>query len=116
MGLGVWIVRRPLRSRSVVMMETNMAYVVNASHSEHGLSAQITHARFSKAEIEIVGWLVGRTIAEVERELICATLAHYFGNRTRAAGVLDISIRALRNKIHEYKASGIAVPAPSQMD
>jgi DNA-binding NtrC family response regulator len=98
----------------MVVMETNMTYVVNASHSEHGPRAQITHGRFSQAEIEIVGWLVGRTIAEVERELICATLAHYYGNRTRAAGVLDISIRALRNKIHEYKASGIAIPAPSQ--
>lgn len=93
-----------------------MTYVVNASHSEHGPRAQITHRQFSQAEIEIVGWLVGRTIAEVERELICATLAHYYGNRTRAASVLDISIRALRNKIHEYKASGIAVPAPSQTD
>jgi DNA-binding NtrC family response regulator len=97
-------------------METNMTYVVNASHSEHRPRAQITHGRFSQAEDEIIGCLVGHTIAEVERELICATLAHYYGNRTRAAGVLDISIRALRNKIHAYKGSGIAVPAPSQTD
>jgi DNA-binding NtrC family response regulator len=90
-------------------MEMNMTFVVDGDRSEHRLGGQ-----FSKAEIEIVGWLVGHTIAEVERELICETLARYHGNRTRAACVLDISIRALRNKIHEYKDSGVAVPEPSQ--
>ena len=46
--------------------------------------------------------LVGRTVAEVERDLILATLKHCFGNRTRAANLLGISIRTLRNKIREY--------------
>jgi DNA-binding NtrC family response regulator len=94
---------------------TNMTFVV--SHCEHGPpGGQLPHGRFSKAEIEIIGSLVGRTIAEVERELICATLVHCHGNRTRSASVLDISIRALRNKIHAYKGSGVAVPEPSQTD
>lgn len=91
-----------------------MTFVVDDSHSEHGLRTGLTQGRFSKTEIEIVGWLVGRTIADVERELICATLAHCHGNRSRAACVLDISIRALRNKIREYKHSGVPVPEPSQ--
>jgi DNA-binding NtrC family response regulator len=94
-----------------------MTLVVGVSHSEHGPpGAQLSHGRFSKAEIEIIGWLVGRTIAEVERELICATLGHCHGNRTRSASVLDISIRALRNKIHAYKGSGVAVPEPNRTD
>lgn len=91
-----------------------MTSVVDDSDSEHELRTQMTAGRFSKTEIEIVGWLVGRTIAEVERELICVTLAHCHGNRTRAAGVLDISIRALRNKICKYKHSGVPVPKSSQ--
>jgi DNA-binding NtrC family response regulator len=50
--------------------------------------------------------LVGRTVAEVERELIVGTLARLDGNRTRAAATLGISIRTLRNKLREYAAVG----------
>jgi two-component system, response regulator FlrC len=62
----------------------------------------------------IVPCLVGHTVEEVERELILNSLAHYSGNRTWAANVLGISVRTLRNKINEYAAQGIAVPAPSR--
>jgi DNA-binding NtrC family response regulator len=59
--------------------------------------------------------LVGRKVEEVERELIIETLSHCLGNRTRAAEILGISIRTLRNKLGEYRAAGIAVPpAPGQ--
>ena len=47
---------------------------------------------------------------EVERDLILETLSHCLGNRTRAAEILGISIRTLRNKLHEYRAAGAAVP------
>jgi DNA-binding NtrC family response regulator len=56
--------------------------------------------------------LVGRRVEEVERELILETLAHCLGNRTRAAEILGISIRTLRNKLQEYRAAGLAVPPP----
>jgi two-component system response regulator FlrC len=61
---------------------------------------------------EIANWLVGHTVAEVERELIIHTLAHHCGCRTHTARTIKISIRTLRNKISEYEAIGIAVPAP----
>jgi DNA-binding NtrC family response regulator len=54
--------------------------------------------------------LVGRRVEEVERDLILETLSHCLGNRTRAAEMLGISIRTLRNKLHEYRAAGAAVP------
>ena len=54
--------------------------------------------------------LVGRTVADVERELILETLQHCTGNRTHAANVLGISIRTLRNKLHQYSIDGFAVP------
>jgi len=46
--------------------------------------------------------MVGRTVADVERELILNTLNHCLGNRTHAANILGISIRTLRNKLKEY--------------
>ncbi len=55
---------------------------------------------------------VGRTVAEMERELIIGTLEHCLGNRTHAANILGISIRTLRNKLKQYSADGIRVPMP----
>jgi DNA-binding NtrC family response regulator len=59
--------------------------------------------------------LVGRTVADVERDLILDTLDHCLGNRTHAARILGISIRTLRNKLNEYTSVGIAVAEPGQM-
>jgi DNA-binding NtrC family response regulator len=57
--------------------------------------------------------LVGRTLEEVECELVLGTLLYHSGNRTRSARVLGISVRTLRNKINQYTAKGLAVPQPS---
>ena len=57
--------------------------------------------------------LVGRRMEEVERDLIIETLGHTLGNRTHAATILGISIRALRNKLRDYAAHGVAVPPPA---
>jgi two-component system response regulator FlrC len=56
--------------------------------------------------------LVGRTVAEVERDLILDTLGHCLGNRTHAANILGISIRTLRNKLNQYNDEGFDVPQP----
>jgi two-component system response regulator FlrC len=56
--------------------------------------------------------LVGRTVADVERDLILETLKHCFGNRTHAANILGISIRTLRNKLNEYAGDGVPIPPP----
>jgi two-component system, response regulator FlrC len=58
--------------------------------------------------------LVGRTVADVERDLILDTLDHCLGNRTHAANILGISIRTLRNKLREYSKAGLAVPQPGE--
>ncbi|MBP8846265.1 MAG: hypothetical protein KBI26_10620, partial [Thermoanaerobaculia bacterium] len=47
-----------------------------------------------------------RTMAEVEREAILATLAHTGGRRAEAARLLDIGLRALQRKLKEYKQHG----------
>lgn len=56
--------------------------------------------------------LVGRRMEDVEQGLILETLHHTGGNRTHAATILGISIRALRNKLRDYAARGVAVPRP----
>ncbi|MBF0176011.1 MAG: sigma-54-dependent Fis family transcriptional regulator [Magnetococcales bacterium] len=47
---------------------------------------------------------VGTTVREMEEILIRRTLNEVAGNRTRAAEILGISIRTLRNKLNEYAA------------
>ncbi|GEP08688.1 sigma-54-dependent transcriptional regulator FlbD [Methylobacterium gnaphalii] len=59
--------------------------------------------------------LVGRTVADVERDLILDTLDHCLGNRTHAAKILGISIRTLRNKLNEYVSAGIGVAEPGSV-
>jgi len=49
------------------------------------------------------GPLVGSALRDVERCLILKTLDSCDGNRTRAADVLGISARTLRNKLKEYR-------------
>lgn len=58
--------------------------------------------------------MVGRTVADVERELILDTLDHCLGNRTHAANILGISIRTLRNKLNQYADEGVPVPPPGE--
>ncbi len=60
--------------------------------------------------------LVGRTVAEVERDLILQTLQHTLGNRTHAANILGISIRTLRNKLKAYSEEGVRVPMPGDAE
>jgi DNA-binding NtrC family response regulator len=55
---------------------------------------------------------VGRRMEDVERDLILNTLSHTLGNRTHAATMLGISIRALRNKLKDYAQAGIQVTPP----
>jgi two-component system response regulator FlrC len=50
--------------------------------------------------------LAGKTVAETERELILQTMERCYGNRAKAADLLGISIRTLRNKLKEYGGAG----------
>ena len=70
----------------------------------------VAHAALAAEQVTRV--LVGRTVADVERDLILETLKHCLGNRTHAANILGISIRTLRNKLNEYAGDGVPVPPP----
>ena len=50
----------------------------------------------------------GRTVRDMEKELIFRTLEDVNDNRTQAAELLGISIRTLRNKLREYKEESLS--------
>jgi DNA-binding NtrC family response regulator len=81
-----------------------------ASSSASLGSSAVEHATL--AAEQVTRSLVGRTVADVERDLILETLKHCLGNRTHAANILGISIRTLRNKLNEYAHDGVPVPPP----
>lgn len=58
--------------------------------------------------------MVGMSVHEMEKNLILNTLKRVSDNRSRAAEMLGISIRTLRNKLKEYEASVVTpdLPAP----
>src|SRR5579871_402071 len=67
----------------------------------------VAHATLAAEQVTRA--LVGRTVADVERDLILETLKHCLGNRTHAANILGISIRTLRNKLNEYADGGLPI-------
>jgi len=77
--------------------------------ASHALSTQLAQTAETMSRA-----LVGRTVADVERDLILDTLDHTLGNRTHAANILGISIRTLRNKLNQYADEGVHVPEPGE--
>ena len=67
----------------------------------------------SAVHLACVRDLVGHALATIERELILQTLRCHQGNRTRAASVLKISVRSLRDRIRIYREAGEDVPPPA---
>lgn len=63
--------------------------------------AQESPAAASSAPVE-----AGMSVREMEKKLIFETLEKTGGSRTKAAEMLGISIRTLRNKLQEYRESG----------
>ncbi len=54
---------------------------------------------------ETVKFQIGTTVEEAEKALILRTLEHTGHNKTRAAGILGISLKTLHNKLKEYGGS-----------
>jgi DNA-binding NtrC family response regulator len=73
-------------------------------------SATAANAQSADGEGANGAGLVGRRVADVEKDLILNTLEHCLGNRTHAANILGISIRTLRNKLKLYSGEGVSVP------
>lgn len=57
---------------------------------------------FDDLHVEVEGLSVGRSIADVEKDLILATLKQYGGNKKAAADSLGVSLKTLYNRLNEY--------------
>ena len=55
--------------------------------------------------------LGGLPLEQVERQAILETLRQMGGNQTKAAKILGISDRTLRDRIHRYRKEGCLQPA-----
>ncbi len=91
-----------------VLLATGNTIDLNAIMLQDGIVS--THGLQASNPAESSEHMVGRTVADVERQLIINTLDHCLGNRTHAATILGISIRTLRNKLKLYNDQGMAVP------
>ena len=96
------VVHRAIRLSSDAAVGCDAIVLMNGSRLDPHASQTST----APAEIEK---LVGRTVEEVERELILQTLRRCQGNRTSASSILGISVRTMRNKLKSFIEAGIAV-------
>jgi two-component system response regulator FlrC len=98
------ILERALILASGEPIEATHIHLDDGSEHPHGGSSYHSEA---------TEWLETHvTLRELERTAILRTLALCEGNRTHASDRLGISIRTLRNRLKEYRSSGIPVPAP----
>jgi len=97
--------------RAVLMAQGNAIEADAIMLSGQGLAPESPQSAVpDQSAAAAAGSLVGRSVAEVERDLIINTLHHCLGNRTHAATILGISIRTLRNKLKQYSEEGVQVP------
>lgn len=61
---------------------------------------------------DTVTFPVGTPLDEIERQMILRTLDKTGNNKTRAAELLDISLKTLHNKLNAYRARGLLEKKP----
>lgn len=62
-----------------------------------------------EGQLDLSGWTPGRTLDQIEKNVILDALKYHSGNRTHTARSLGISIRTLRNKLADYRRDGLEV-------
>ena len=97
-----------LQNTIIKDLNANLQLRIKDIIKEEKAEKDAKEAKYS-AEEHKVDNAVGRTIADVEQELILKTLQDVSGNRTKAAEILGITVRTLRNKLNEYRDAGIDV-------
>jgi DNA-binding NtrC family response regulator len=95
--------------RAVIMCSDNG--MLEPQHLGLNISNQTNHVAAGGATARSIPHVPGQqngfpTLSEIEKHHILAALEHCKNNRTHAARLLDVSIRTLRNKLHEYKHIG----------
>jgi transcriptional regulator with PAS, ATPase and Fis domain len=92
--------------RAVITSQGNVIGVHDICIERREISGYIAESMAEKME---KNWVPGRTLDDIERNVILEALQYHQGNRTHTAKALGISIRTLRNKIADYRRLGIEV-------
>jgi DNA-binding NtrC family response regulator len=95
------------------------AFVLSDRTIEIGASALGTPAPPPRISGGSLSFGVGTRLDTVQREMILATLAHFNGDKRRAARTLGISLKTLYNRLGRYRVvrpgTAPAVPRPSAL-
>ena len=93
-----------LEEGAIFLQESNFTQESSSGDSiKNETTTETDPASSDIQHTETVETLIGKTISEVEKDMILNTVDHCLGNRTHAAKILGISIRTLRNKLNQYK-------------
>lgn len=94
---------RELRSavqRAYLISDSDVIHIAPGFRKLAPVHHDATHISFS----------VGMTYAEVEREMLLKTLAHFGNDRTRSAQTLGVSVRTIHNQLARLREMGHDVP------
>jgi two-component system response regulator FlrC len=92
--------------RAVITSASTTIQVQDICIERREISGKLAESMAEKLE---KNWAPGRTLDDIERNVILEALEYHQGNRTHTAKALGISIRTLRNKIADYRRLGITV-------
>ena len=92
--------------RAVITCQDNRVEVRDIFIERRPVLGEMVENLSAKAD---KNWAPGKTLDDIEKEVILDALQYHHGNRTHTANALGISIRTLRNKIADYRKLGIHV-------
>ncbi len=101
---------KEIEAEAIFLQESSFTQKAETTTSKTPNMTESASPSSSPENTDGVEMLIGKTISEVEQDMIINTLGHCLGNRTHAAKILGISIRTLRNKLNQYKDEGRDIP------
>lgn len=79
------------------------AYLLADDSLELGVARAMSNSTPIRPPEDRIMVALGTSLAESEKNLICATLDRCGGNKTRTAEILGVSLKTLYNRLHEYR-------------
>jgi two-component system response regulator FlrC len=95
-----------LTTGDTIMIPSLLMLATTKANQQGNEEITRTEENSTNDDPDILELRVGISLGESEKQLIFKTLNATDGNRTKAAEILGISIRTLRNKLNEYKEKG----------
>jgi len=78
-----------------------------ATAESHAAATPATRAGAAAAGASSITIKLGTSMADAERQLILATLAHFNNHKERTAAVLGVSLKTLYNRLKEYSSDKV---------